>query len=161
MLEISPNPSDSVNKCKTVIKTYLLMQPCHFNFLICRFELLIQTVITQDSNRIASPPKNKLTSMKTHRYEAGYLHSFIYIHAFSRCFYPKQLTVHSGYTFLISMCVPWESNPRPFALLTQCSTTEPHRNTVLSMIQQWTMGICEDMCDANAQKHQFSNLPAY
>ncbi len=29
----------------------------------------------------------------------------------------------------ISMCVPWESNPQPFALLTQCSTTEPHRNT--------------------------------
>ncbi len=25
----------------------------------------------------------------------------------------------------ISMCVPWESNPQPFALLTQCSTTEP------------------------------------
>ncbi len=23
------------------------------------------------------------------------------------------------------MCVPWESNPQPFALLTQCSTTEP------------------------------------
>ncbi len=29
------------------------------------------------------------------------------------------------------MCVPWESNPQPFALLTQCSTTEPHRNTGL------------------------------
>ncbi len=28
------------------------------------------------------------------------------------------------------MCVPWESNPQPFALLTQCSTTEPHMNTV-------------------------------
>ncbi len=26
-------------------------------------------------------------------------------------------------------CVPWESNPQPFALLTQCSTTEPHRKT--------------------------------
>ncbi len=28
------------------------------------------------------------------------------------------------------MCVPWESNPQPFVLLMQCSTTEPHRNTV-------------------------------
>ncbi len=28
--------------------------------------------------------------------------------------------------FFISICVPWELNPRPFALLTQCSTTEPH-----------------------------------
>ncbi len=31
----------------------------------------------------------------------------------------------------IHMCVPWELNPQPFALLTQCSTTEPqeHSNT--------------------------------
>ncbi len=34
----------------------------------------------------------------------------IYIYAFSRRFYPKRLTVHSGYT---CMCVPWESNPQP------------------------------------------------
>ncbi len=27
--------------------------------------------------------------------------------------------------FSISMSVPWESNPQPFMLLTQCSTTEP------------------------------------
>ncbi len=38
-----------------------------------------------------------------------------------------QSDLHSGYTFLISMRVPWESNPQPFVLLTQCSTTEPHR----------------------------------
>ncbi len=50
---------------------------------------------------------------------------YIYIYAFSRCFYPKRLTVHSGYTCFITMCVPWELNPQPFALLTQCSTTEP------------------------------------
>ncbi len=49
---------------------------------------------------------------------------YIYIYAFIRRFYPKRLTVHSGYTFIISMCVPWESNPQPFALLMQCSTTE-------------------------------------
>ncbi len=56
-----PNPTlnlpDSLNKCKTDRKTYLLMQPCHFNFLICRFELLCQTVITSDSNWNSSPPK--------------------------------------------------------------------------------------------------------
>ncbi len=43
-------------------------------------------------------------------------------------FYPKWLTVHSGYTFFVSniMCVPWELNPQPFALLTQCvSSKEP------------------------------------
>ncbi len=43
MLEISPTPNpslnlpDSVDKCKTDIKMYLLMQTCHFNFFICRF----------------------------------------------------------------------------------------------------------------------------
>ncbi len=26
------------------------------------------------------------------------------------------------------MCIPWELNPQPFALLTQCSTTEPQEN---------------------------------
>ncbi len=44
-------------------------------------------------------------------------------------FIQRDLQLHSGYTFLISMCVPWELNPQPFALLTQCSTNEPHRNT--------------------------------
>ncbi len=53
-----------------------------------------------------------------------------YIYAFSRCFYPKRLTVHSGYTFIVSMCVPWESNPQPFALLMQCSTTEPQEHCI-------------------------------
>ncbi len=34
------------------------------------------------------------------------------------------------YIILISMCVPWELNPQPFALLvlTQCSTTEPQEH---------------------------------
>ncbi len=27
-----------------------------------------------------------------------------------------------------SICVPWELNPQPFALLTQCSTTEPQEH---------------------------------
>ncbi len=30
---------------------------------------------------------------------------YIYIYAFSRHFYPKWLTVHSGYTFFLSVCV--------------------------------------------------------
>ncbi len=36
-------------------------------------------------------------------------------------------TIH----IFFSMCVPWELNTQPFALLTQCSTTEPqeHRGT--------------------------------
>ncbi len=55
---------------------------------------------------------------------------YIYIYAFSRRFYTKRLTIAFRLYIFISMCVPWESNPQPFVLLTQCSTTEPHRNTV-------------------------------
>ncbi len=63
MLEIctTPNPAlnlpDSVDKCKTDIKTHLLMQLCYLNFLICRFELLRRTVDTRDSNQTSSPLK--------------------------------------------------------------------------------------------------------
>ncbi len=56
---------------------------------------------------------------------------YIYIYAFSRRFYPKRLTVHSGYTIFcqyVSMCVPWELNPWPFVRLTQCSNTEPQEH---------------------------------
>ncbi len=44
-------------------------------------------------------------------------------------FIQSDLQLHSGNTCFLSVCVPWDSNPQPFALLTQCSTTEPHRNT--------------------------------
>ncbi len=56
---------------------------------------------------------------------------YIYIYAFSRRFYPKRLTIAFRLYIFIITCVPWESNPQPFAQLTQCSTTEPHRNTTL------------------------------
>ncbi len=32
---------------------------------------------------------------------------------------------------IVSMCVPWELNPQPFALLTQCSTTEPRESLLI------------------------------
>ncbi len=34
-------------------------------------------------------------------------------------FIQSDLQLHSGYTFFISICVPWESNPQPFVLLQQ------------------------------------------
>ncbi len=38
---------------------------------------------------------------------------------------------YSGNTFcFISMCFPWEFNLQPFALLTQCSTTEPQEHRI-------------------------------
>ncbi len=45
----------------------------------------------------------------------------------------SDLQLHSDYTFSL-VCVPWESNPQPFALLTQCSTTEPHRNPLAVIV---------------------------
>ncbi len=38
--------------------------------------------------------------------------------------------IQATHFFFISMCVPWELNPQPFALLTQCSTTEPQEHSV-------------------------------
>ncbi len=64
--------------------------------------------------------------------ELGYC--YIYIYAFSRRFYPKRLTITFRLYIFISTCVPWESNPQPFAQQTQCSTTEPHRNTLLQWV---------------------------
>ncbi len=54
--------------------------------------------------------------------------TFTFMHL-ADAFIQSDLQLRSGYSFLISMCVPWESNPQPFALLMQCSTTEPHRKT--------------------------------
>ncbi len=52
-------------------------------------------------------------------------YNYIYIYAFSRRFYPKQLTVHSGYTCFCQYMCSLGIEPTTFALLTQCSTTEP------------------------------------
>ncbi len=51
---------------------------------------------------------------------------YIYIYAFSRRFYPKRLTIAFRLYIFISMCVPWESNPQPFPLLTQYSKPLSH-----------------------------------
>ncbi len=51
--------------------------------------------------------------------------NYIYIYAFSRRFYPKRLTVHSGYTLFCQYACSLGIEPTTFALLTQCSTTEP------------------------------------
>ncbi len=52
--------------------------------------------------------------------------TFTFMHLADACI-QSDLQLHSDYIFSL-VCVPWESNPQPFALLTQCSTTEPHRN---------------------------------
>ncbi len=67
---------------------------------------------------------------------------YIYIYAFSRRFYPKRLTIAFRLYIFISMCVPWESNPQPFALLTQCSTTEPQEHCYTSEVCPLTQRHC-------------------
>ncbi len=69
-----------------------------------------------------------------------HLFSFTFI----RRFYPKRLSAIRLYIyiffffffffFFLSMCVPWELNPRPLALLTQCSTTEPQEHFSTSSV---------------------------
>ncbi len=61
---------------------------------------------------------------------------FYYIYAFSRRFYPKWLTVHSGYTFLFCQYVcSLGIEPTTFALLTQCSTTESQEHNKILLKQ--------------------------
>ncbi len=55
------------------------------------------------------------------------LYSF-YIYAFSRRFYPKRLTVHSGYNIFCQYMCSLGIESTTFALLTQCSTTEPQEH---------------------------------
>ncbi len=86
----------------------------------------------------------------------------IYIYAFSRRFYPKRLTVHAGYTCFISMCVPWESNPQPFALLTQCSTTEPQEHRILylkSHTPRSILGVCDFLLSDESNWSYIKNVP--
>ncbi len=79
---------------------------------------------------------------------------YIYIYAFSRRFYPKRLTIAFRLYNFISMCVPWELNPQPFALLTQCSTTEPHRNTVYI---ECSCGSVVEHCISSAKRCGFNS----
>ncbi len=37
------------------------------------------------------------------------------------------------------MRIPWELNPQPFALLTQCSTTEPQEHLVTQLVSKATL----------------------
>ncbi len=67
----------------------------------------------------------------------------LYNYAFSRRFYPKRLTVHSGYNCFYQYMCSLGIEPTALALLTQCSTTEPQEynlycnEVTLSQMQMW------------------------
>ncbi len=60
---------------------------------------------------VTSAAVGPLYFIKSKVNEAVYI--YIYIHAFSRRFYPKRLTI--AFRLYIFISVPWESNPQPFA----------------------------------------------
>ncbi len=95
----NPKPTDSVDQCKTDIKT-MQQHGCrlHLNFLISRFELFCQTLVTRDSS--------KQVRIYTYKY--------------------------------VSILRELQNKPTVY---------ETHMKL--------------DMCDANVQKHQFSNLLEY
>ncbi len=56
---------------------------------------------------------------------------YIYIYSFSRHFYPKQLTVHSGlYIFYVHVFPGNQTHNRCAANAMQCSITEPREHMV-------------------------------
>ncbi len=55
------------------------------------------------------------------------LFTFTFMH-FADAFIQSDLQDIQVIIFFVIMCVPWELNPQPFALLTQCSTTEPQQH---------------------------------
>ncbi len=54
------------------------------------------------------------------------IYIYIYQTLLSKATYLFRLYIF--FVCFISMCVPWELNPQPFVLLTQCSTTEPQEH---------------------------------
>ncbi len=76
---------------------------------------------------------HKLSSLQTQKSETLWVPDlkvcYIYIYAFSRCFFPKWLqAIH-----FVSVCF-LGIEPTTFALLTQCSTTEPQEHVCCSFV---------------------------
>ncbi len=80
-----------------------------------------------------------------------YSHRHIYIYAFSRRFYPKQLTIHSGYTFFLTVCVfPWNWTHNLCAvnamLYRWATGTLSHVSNAVKTDRKTTLGEKSDNC---------------
>ncbi len=84
-----------------------------------RRAMLLQLWVTQ----VSFPRSLSLSCPFTTR-----LHVCIQQTLLSKVIYSAFQAVH----FFVSMCVPWKLNPQPFALLMQCSTTEPQEYLILA-----------------------------
>ncbi len=89
----------------------------HYRLVVAARPSFIQPVNTSRCVQSIGCIKVALTTLIT-----------FYIYAFSRRFYPKRLTVHSGYTYFCQYMCSLGIEPTTFALLRQCSTTEPQEH---------------------------------
>ncbi len=82
---------------------------------------------------------SRLSNAISPAFDFGYV-GFTFVHL-ADAFIQGDLQCIQAILF-ISMCVPWELNPQPFALLTQCSTTEPHPSihpSIHPCLSVWTI----------------------
>ncbi len=91
--------------------------------------------------------KTSKVLFKQHKLYFLYLHfTFTFMHLADAFIQSDLQCIQAiNFFFFISMCVPWELNPRPFALLTQCSTTEPQEHYapyIYFMLNVCLMQIC-------------------
>ncbi len=61
------------------------------------------------------------------------LPSDLHLHIYHMLLSKATYSAFRLYIFFVSMCVLWELNPQPFALLTQCSTTEPQEHSDVTL----------------------------
>ncbi len=88
--------------CEFVFR-YFTINRENENKLYCQVCLHIQGICYSDRNM-----------------NAGYTFTFMHL---------ADAFIQSDLQYIQVMHVPWELNPRPFVLLTQCSTTEPHEHS--------------------------------
>ncbi len=82
----------------------------------------------------------------------SHFHLIVHLHL-ADTFIQSYLQCIQAIHFLL-VCVPWELNPRPFALLTQCPTTEPQVHSVVgllvggwSVVRRWFLLVYIGLCD--------------
>ncbi len=81
----------------------------------------IEQVAQKVQGSLISERASQLSSHMDITHNTRWVLLYIYIYAFSRRFYPKRLTVHSGYTFFCQYMCSLAIEPTTFALLPQCS----------------------------------------
>ncbi len=60
--------------------------------------------------------------------------------------------------YIFSMCVPWELNPQPFALLMQCSTTEPQGHRLVHSLEAINISFAIDIYIYSDYLHCLNSL---